>query len=288
MGDIDMGLRMAAQMRPADMAAPFVNGDIRPDALPEAIAKETQLSRRELRLDKVLAVQVDGQRRLLHVEFQLDEQEHMAMRCFEYAGALAMSVWLAERVRVPIMSVVVLIEGADDIEPGWVSESIGWPGHQGGQVVTYWREPVYRYTIAELRARPPLWWIFAPLVRDIDAASMEVLLRELRERVNNEEQVRELAAVMRLLSERNQRIPSLGDRIAAIIGEETIMQSEFLNKIRREEARERLLRIAARLASDEELADFRAIEDVDTLERQVVALVDASCNGKRETGSDDT
>ncbi|MRG97449.1 hypothetical protein [Polyangium spumosum] len=192
-----------------------------------ATVLETQVASRHRELDRTLDVQVKGERRLIHLEWQGDMPANMPFRSYEYQTLMALAVAAEKRAGSqlvpPIESVVVLLGGR--AEP--------WPTHGSYRLsppdtpfsgVHFRIEPVYQRTVAELAARGPFWLIFTPLAADADEPHIRRVVDELRARVSSEA-FEELGVAMAVLAEADQRGRGLRSVIRTLLPRELVMNN---------------------------------------------------------------
>jgi hypothetical protein len=222
--DVDLTLRHVSRQFPEQFARALLPGAT---TLSVAGWLDTQITARQRRLDRALDVEVDGQRRLLHGEWQLAMTADVPLRVFEYhvlfALALADGATSAEPAP-PIESVVVLLSGRE--EP--------WPEHAEYRTsplgsafsgVSYRIDAVYQRTIAELSAREsPLWLIFAPLAIDADADGMARMIELLRAKTPPRD-FEELSVAMTVMADADKRKRGLRGILVSLLKEEIIMES---------------------------------------------------------------
>jgi hypothetical protein len=206
MGRADIALRHVTHQYPEDLARALL-----PPGLAFEVAGwfDSQLTMLERRLDEALDLRVAGERRLLHVEIELDLEDEDAARVDAYRALLLTALRLEAstapraprpppkprvpngpakpRARVPVHSVVIVLRGrkepwSEEGEYGTDWPELPWSG-------TRFRvEAVYQRTVAELRARGGLLWhVFAPLAVDASAAVMREVLDEIRGRTAPDE-----------------------------------------------------------------------------------------------------
>ncbi len=179
-GDLDITLRHVAQAMPED----FARGVLGPNIRVEVDGwQETQMAALERRLDRVLAVRVDGWRRWLHVEWQWEWTPDLPYRVFEYQALLAM----AQRdpkgpsPRARIESTVVLLSGRRAPWPAWGCYRLS-PKDSRFSGARFRIDAVYQQSTASLLARGSLLWlVFAPLAVDASPATMLDVLATARE-----------------------------------------------------------------------------------------------------------
>ncbi|WP_437547656.1 hypothetical protein WME97_47020 [Sorangium sp. So ce367] len=178
MGDVDITLRHLARRRPGDLARAFVPEGHRTEVVGWVDSQVTNIERR---LDKALRLQVDGEPRVLHVEFCFALRDDIPDRVLEYLGFLFAALRLeapGEPVP-PIESVVVVLSGRKRRLRATGQRCTAWPGRPFSG--THFRvDAVYQRTVAELRARGSvLWLVFAPLARDATAAALREVVAEI-------------------------------------------------------------------------------------------------------------
>lgn len=178
MGDADITLRHLARRRPEDLVRALVSEDRPIEVLGWVDSQVTNIERR---LDKALRVRVDGEPRVLHVEFCFALRDDVPDRIFEYLGFLFTALRLeapGEPVP-PIESVAVVLSGRRRRLPATAQRRTAWPGRPFSGV--HFRvDAVYQRTVGELRARGSvLWLVFAPLARDATAAALREVIAEI-------------------------------------------------------------------------------------------------------------
>ncbi|WP_437821614.1 hypothetical protein [Sorangium sp. So ce1078] len=178
MGDADITLRHLARRRPEDLVRALV-----PEGRPVEVLGwvDSQVTNIERRLDKALRLRVDGEPRVLHVEFCFALRDDVPDRVFEYLGFLFAALRLeapGEPVP-PIESVTVILSGRRRRLPATGKRRIAWPGRPFSGV--HFRvDAVYQRTVSELRARGSvLWLVFAPLARNATAAALRQVVAEI-------------------------------------------------------------------------------------------------------------
>ncbi|MGK3992256.1 hypothetical protein [Sorangium sp. So ce1024] len=178
MGDADITLRHLARRRPEDLVRAFV-----PEGRPVEVLGwiDSQVTSIERRLDKALRLRVDGEPRVLHVEFCFALRDDVPDRVFEYLGFLFAALRREDPGEPvpPIESVAVVLSGHKRRLPATGKHRTAWPGRPFSGV--HFRvDAVYQRTIAELRARGSvLWLVFAPLARDATAAVLQEIVAEI-------------------------------------------------------------------------------------------------------------
>ncbi|WP_437680225.1 hypothetical protein [Sorangium sp. So ce131] len=187
MGDADITLRHIARRRPEDLARAFVPGGRAVEVLGWV---DTQVTKIERRLDKALHLRVDGEPRVLHVEFCFALRRDVPDLVFEYLGFLfsALRADSAGEPVPPIESVAVVLSGRRRRLPATGKRRTAWPGRRFSG--THFRiDAVYQRTVSELRARGSvLWLVFAPLARDASLAAMREVIAELGARAATNEE----------------------------------------------------------------------------------------------------
>ncbi|WP_437963785.1 hypothetical protein WMF04_29145 [Sorangium sp. So ce260] len=178
MGDADITLRHLARRRPEDLVRALV-----PEGRPFEVLGwvDSQVTNIERRLDKALRLRIDGEPRVLHVEFCFALRDDLPDRVFEYLGFLFAALRLeapGEPVP-PIESVVVVLSGRRRRLPATGQRRTAWPGRPFSGA--HFRvDAVYQRTVGELRARGSvLWLVFAPLARNTTAAVLREVVEEI-------------------------------------------------------------------------------------------------------------
>ncbi|MGK3992259.1 hypothetical protein [Sorangium sp. So ce1024] len=178
MGDADITLRHLARRRPEDLVRAFVPGGGPVEVLGWIDSQVTSIERR---LDKALRLRVDGEPRVLHVEFCFALRDDVPDRVFEYLGFLFAALRREDPGEPvpPIESVAVVLSGHKRRLPATGKRRTAWPGRPFSGV--HFRvDAVYQRTIDELRARGSvLWLVFAPLARDATAAALREVVAEI-------------------------------------------------------------------------------------------------------------
>ena len=222
---VDLTLRHITHRFPEDLARALL-----PQArtLEECTWLDTQYAARERRMDKVLCVRADGERRVEHNEFQMRWTRVLPRRIYEYHAMLTLGLHEAAKpgeVVPRVRSTVVLLQGRKE-RP--------WPTHkrfrtapreEGFSGLRLRVEPVYQRTVQQLADRgSPLWTIFSPLAVDATAGSMIEVLRALRGRTD-EERFGELAISMAVLADADSRARGLRAPIEAFLPKELTMRN---------------------------------------------------------------
>ncbi|MBK8257634.1 MAG: hypothetical protein IPK82_33810 [Polyangiaceae bacterium] len=224
--DVDLTLRHVSRQFPMSFAKALL-----PDRWKVTAATwlDTQVTSRQRRLDRVLDVQAGEERRLEHVEWQLEWEANVPERMFEYHVLVAMNVMdntSATHLRPPIRTTVVLLSGREKPWPGRGAYRTSPRGEPFSGVV-FRIDAVYQKTVAELCARAsPFWLIFTPLAVDADPLTMKRAVAELRARANGRE-LEELLVAMVVMAEIDKRSRNLREVILPLLREETVMQNWF-------------------------------------------------------------
>ncbi|AUX41255.1 hypothetical protein SOCE26_026650 [Sorangium cellulosum] len=191
MGDADITLRHIARRRPEDLARAFVPGGRAVEVLGWV---DTQVTKLERRLDKALHLRVEGEPRVLHVEFCFALRRDVPDLVFEYLGFLfsALRAEGAGEPVPPIESVAVVLSGRRRRLPAVGKRRTAWPGRRFSG--THFRiDAVYQRTVGELRARGSvLWLVFAPLARDASVAAMREVIADIAAGASTHEERAEL------------------------------------------------------------------------------------------------
>jgi hypothetical protein len=223
--DFDQALRHASRQFPGEVARVLLRTRLPIEPLEWA---ETQVTARQRRLDRALSLRVDGERRVLHVEWILRMTRKIALRVFEYSSLTALALAGEARARhpkkpPPIESVVVVLSGREERWPSRGEYRTSPPGKPFSGV-RFRIEAVYQRTVAQLRARGTFWMIFAPLAADADAIKLARVVQELRARASPEA-FDELGLAMATLAEADKRKRGFRDVIKSLLPEELVMQS---------------------------------------------------------------
>ncbi|WP_437923360.1 hypothetical protein WMF37_30550 [Sorangium sp. So ce291] len=178
MGDADITLRHLARRRPEDLVRALVPGGRPIEVLGWVDSQVTNIERR---LDKALRLRIDGEPRVLHVEFCFALRDDVPDRVFEYLGFLFAALRLeapGEPVP-PLESVAVVLSGRRRRLPATGKRRIAWPGRPFSGA-HYRIDAVYQRTVAELRARGSvLWLVFVPLARNATVAALRDVVAEI-------------------------------------------------------------------------------------------------------------
>ncbi|WP_438013807.1 hypothetical protein WMF18_23050 [Sorangium sp. So ce315] len=199
MGDADITLRHLARRRPEDLVRAFV-----PEGCPTDVLGwvDSQVTNIERRLDKALRVRVDGEPRVLHVEFCFALREDVPDRVFEYLGFLfaALRLEAPDDPVPPIESVAVVLSGRKRRLPVTGKRRVAWPGRPFSGV--HFRvDAVYQRTVGELRARGSvLWLVFAPLARDATVAALQEVVAEIHAGARTAEERGELYTALLVMA----------------------------------------------------------------------------------------
>jgi hypothetical protein len=257
--DLDLTLRHVSQQFPEMLARALLPPGT---TIGEVSWVETQITARQRRMDRALAVVADGEKRIEHTEWQLEMEADMALRIFEYhaLSALALAASTPAGQPVPrIESQLVLLSGRSEPWPE-EGEYRTSPSNAPFCGVKFRIEPVYQRTIAELEAKDsPLWMIFAPLAVDADPEQMKRVLARLRAQTRPRE-FQELSVALTVIADADKRQRGLRQVILSSLNEEVVMQSwvfrQGVEKGRQEERQEGLVRqferrLGRKLADDE-------------------------------------
>jgi hypothetical protein len=199
MGDADITLRHIARRRPGDVASAFV-----PRGRPVEVLGwvDTQVTSVERRLDKALRLRLDGELRVLHVEFCFTLRADVPDQILEYLGFLfaPLRAEAPGEPVPPIESVAVVLSGRKRRLPATGKRGTAWPGRRFSGV--HFRvDAVYQRTVAELRARGSIFWlVFTPLARDATAAALREVLEEILEKAGTDEERAELVTALFLMA----------------------------------------------------------------------------------------
>ena len=247
MGDADITLRHLARMRPGDLARAFILED-RPIEILGWV--DSQVTNIERRLDKALRLRVDGEPRVLHVEFCFALRDDVPDRVLEYRGFLftALRIEAPHEPVPPIASVVVVLSGRKRRLPATGQRRTAWPGWPFSG--THFRvDAVYQRTIGELRARGSVFWlVFTPLARDATAAALREVVAEIHAGAKAAEERAELFTALLVMAAidpwghnlRKELVGMVDDkeegllRRTPIIGE-LIIEAELRGELRGEE-----------------------------------------------------
>ena len=198
MGDADITLRHIARRRPDDLARPFV-----PDGRVEVVGwVDTQVTMLERRLDKALRLRIDGEPRVLHVEFCFVLHADVADTVFEYLGFLftALRSEAPSEPVPPIESVAVVLSGRRRRLPALGMRRTAWPGRRFSG--THFRiDAVYQHTVAELWARGSLLWlVFVPLAQDATIAALREVIAAIHAGAVTDEERAELYTALLVMA----------------------------------------------------------------------------------------
>ncbi|MBK8256216.1 MAG: hypothetical protein IPK82_26560 [Polyangiaceae bacterium] len=222
--DVDLTLRHVSRQFPTSFAKALLPNR---KEITGATWLDTQVTSRQRRLDRVIEVQAGEERRLEHVEWQLEWEASVPERLFEYHVLVAMTVMdksNVAHVRPPIRTTVVLLSGREKPWPSSGECRTSPPGELFSGV-SFEIDAVYQKTVAELCARAsPFWLIFTPLAVDADAANMKLAVNELRARARDRE-LEELLAAMLVMADVDKRNRNLREVILPLLREETVMQN---------------------------------------------------------------
>jgi hypothetical protein len=204
---------------------------------------DTQVTSRQRRLDRAIDVRIaDGDRRVLHNEWQLRMESDVPFRVFEYhtllvfslmdelaaakSAAAKVGVTLPEgAMKLPrVESTVVLLSGREEAWPekGDFRTSPDDGPYAG---VGFRIEPVYQRTLAEIAARGSLLWlIFAPLAVDATPEGMAKVVEDLRREASPRE-FEELSVALAVMADADKRRRGLREVIVSLLPEEIVMES---------------------------------------------------------------
>ncbi|WP_437284819.1 hypothetical protein [Sorangium sp. So ce406] len=201
MGDADITLRHLARRRPEDLVRAFVPEGHPVEVLGWVDSQVTNIDI-ERRLDKALRLRVDGEPRVLHVEFCFALRDDVPDRVFEYLGFLFAALRLeAPGVPVPpIETVAVVLSGRKRRLPATGKRRIAWPGRPFSGA--HFRvDAVYQRTVAEIRARGSvLWLVFAPLARNATAEALREVVAEIHAGAASAEERAELYTALLVMA----------------------------------------------------------------------------------------
>jgi hypothetical protein len=230
MGDADITLRHLTRRRPEELVRGLLPNDLPCQILGWV---DSQLTALERRLDKALDLLVNGYPSLMHLEFQLDLENDLPYRIFEYQCLLTM----AKRAEAkgaeppPIESVVVLLRGRKRRWPEQIEYRRSWPGRPF-HGVRFRIEPVYQRTVNQLRNKGGLFWlVFTPLARDATADNLLAVIGEIRRAEPDPRERAELFTAMLVLANFNSWGHNLRKEIEAMLEEgeqKFIMASDLL------------------------------------------------------------
>ncbi len=199
MGDADIALRHIARRRPEDLARAFVPAGCHYEILGWL---DTQVTQIERRADKAMRLRVEGEPRVLLVEFSFELRADVPDRMFEYLGFLfaALRAEAPAEPVPPIESVVVVLSGRRRRLPAIGERRTAWPRRQFSG--TRFRiDAVYQRTVAELRARGSVFWlVFAPLARDATPSALREVVAEIHARAAAEQERTELYTALLLMA----------------------------------------------------------------------------------------
>lgn len=200
MGQIDIAVRHVAQHHPEQLVAALLEPGPR-----VKIGRwlETQVTALERRLDKALELWVDGERRLLVVEFLAEMREEDPYRIFQYTALLLMGLHgITDRMPLPpVEAALIVLGGRKKPWPAVGQYRTGWP--ESPFSGAHFRvEAVYQRTVAELLSRAgTLWLVFAPLAVDANVEAMRQVVAAIREREPEELECAAMYAAMLMLAE---------------------------------------------------------------------------------------
>jgi hypothetical protein len=218
MGDADITLRHIVRRHPEALIQPLeVQGRV------EVVGwLDTQVTTLERRLDSAVGLRVEGELRALHVEFAYELTRNMGRRIYVYQALFNLgraSERPGEAVP-PIESLVVVLTGRKKPWPPDGKHRTGWPGRRWSGV-RYRIDAVYQRTVEELRVRGSvLWLVFTPLARDATVGSVRRVVDELRERVQDAEELADLYTALLVMADVDPWGHTLREEIAAMLESE--------------------------------------------------------------------
>ncbi|WP_044964193.1 hypothetical protein [Sorangium cellulosum] len=199
MGDADITLRHLVRRRPEDLVRALV-----PEGRPVEVLGwvDSQVTNIERRLDKAIRLRIDGEPRVLHVEFCFALRDDVPDRLFEYLGFLFAALRLDAHGEAvpPIESVAVVLSGRRRRLPTTGKRCIAWPGRPFSGA--HFRiDAVYQRTVSELRARGSvLWLVFAPLARNATVAALRTIVAEIHTEAATAEERAELYTALLVMA----------------------------------------------------------------------------------------
>jgi len=233
MGQLDMAVRHVTQHHPEQLVAGLFAPHLRVDV---GRWLETQVTTVERRLDKALELRVDGEPRLLSVEFLAELRDEDAYRIFEYTALLLMGLRrITDSAPLPpLESAVIVLGGRQQPWPPTGAYRTGWP-ESPFSGVHFRVEAVYQRTVAELLSRAgTLWLVFTPLAVDANVEAMRQVTAAIREREPDELERAELYAAMLVLAEFDPWNHNLHKEVRGMIAEQldmdVIMKSATLRE----------------------------------------------------------
>ncbi|MFO0757625.1 MAG: hypothetical protein U0359_14105 [Byssovorax sp.] len=230
MGNADIALRHLARRRSEDLARVFA-----PEARTLLVDGwfDTQLTALERRIDKALRLHVDGEPRILHIEFFFEMSANVPDRLFDYLGQIFNALCIEKpRGRVPpIKTIAVLLSGRKKRWPIEGRKRAGWP--EPAFTGLHFRiDAVYQRSVAELWARNSLFWlVFVPLARDATAPALQRVVREIGTRVPDDQERRELYAALILMAKIDPWGHNLKEELTAMITDDDREGFEYLRRL---------------------------------------------------------
>jgi hypothetical protein len=222
--DLDLTLRHVTRQFPEQLARALLPAGA---VITAASWTDTQITARQRRLDRVLDVIADGERRLEHTELQLEMEADVPFRIYEYNAlvSLALAAETPAGSSAPrIRSTLVLLSGREKPWPA-EGEYRTSPDDAPFSGVSFRIDAVYQRTVAELAARKSsLWMIFAPLAVDAEPERMKEVLERLRAETSPRE-FGELAAALTVVAAKDKRHRDLRGAILSLLTEEDVMES---------------------------------------------------------------
>jgi hypothetical protein len=226
--DLDLTFRHVTRLFPEQLARALLPAGAQ---ITSARCLETQVTSRGRRLDRLLEVVLQKERRVEHNEWQVEMTAVVPFRLYEYhtLTALALAAETPAGEKPPrIRSTVVLLSGREEPWPA-EGEYRTSPDDAPFSGVTYRIEAVYQRTVAELVARGPLWAIFTPVAVDADPARMKAVLDKLRAE-HDKRDFEELAVAMTVVADKDKRQRGLRAAIMSVVGKEVVMESWVYKK----------------------------------------------------------
>ena len=176
----------------------------------------------ERRADKALRLRVNGEPRVLDVEFCFSLKPTLPDGFFEYLGFLFSALRMeAPDVPVPpIERVAVVLSGPARRMPAIGELRTGWPGRRFSGM--HFRiDAVYQRSVAQLRARGSVFWlVFAPLARDATVRRMRRVVREIHDGAANAEERTDLVTALLVMASVNKRRHNLMKELQRMVEDE--------------------------------------------------------------------
>jgi len=209
--DADASLRAVSRMF-AEPLARIVVG--RQTELRRLEWGETQVVARQRRLDRLLYVDDDrNRRRLLHFEWTMRLNRRVGERAAQYHMD---AIWAARRDErqlpleqrhrwVSIESIVVVLTGRKKLWPRYGKYQTS-PRGSRFTGVRFRIEAVYQQTVQELEAKGELFWlVFVPLAIDADEPKLRQTVKRLRNEANEEQFVELIGAMLSMANVKKDR-----------------------------------------------------------------------------------